>query len=113
CTGSARGWRFPMSQEPLPPATRPAIAVVEIDATFTRPAAIVSAMLSVGHDAITQVARGAVWEGEDDFRLAPELAAHAGRMALLWARTAQHLQCQEPRSRHSRPHTPTDLARSA
>jgi hypothetical protein len=102
-----------MSQEPFPPTTRPAMAVVEIDAAFTRPAAIVSAMLSVGHEAITQVARGAIWEGEDDIRLVPELAAHAGRMALLWARTAQHLQCQEQMSRRLRPHTQADLARSA
>jgi hypothetical protein len=92
--------------------SRPAaLTTIEIDPALTRPSAIVAAMLGAGHAAIAGAA-GATWEGEEGLAFAPEVAAHAGRMALLWQRTARHLQYREQRTRRSRPQKPGDPAQS-
>jgi len=86
---------------------------VEVNPALTCPQAIVAGLLAAGHTAIARVADGAIWHGELDIVLDAELKAPAERMALLWQRTARHMQCRRPDPRQSRPHRPTDPARSA
>lgn len=71
------------------------VDLIEVDSALTRPKAIVAALLAAGHAAIARVADGAVWEEESDIVIEPTIQAHAERMALIWQRTAQHLQSQQ------------------
>lgn len=92
--------------ENSPPQAPPGFSTLEIDPALTRPKAIVAAMIAAGHAAIARVAAGATWESEWDIVLDSGLEAHAGRMALIWQRTAQHLECQRPRASRLLPHSP-------
>jgi hypothetical protein len=90
------------------------LATVELDGGLVEPAAIVAGLLAAGHRAVQLLAAGnLVWENEPDLAIAPGAAAHAERMALLWQRTARHLQCRKRRPRRSHPHRPVDPARSS
>lgn len=89
------------------------LATLEIDELLREPSAIVAGMLATGHAAISKIAAGAVWEDERDLAIAPDLEAHAERMALLWSRTARHLQCREPKPKRKPPPTPADPAQTS
>jgi hypothetical protein len=91
---------------------REGFALVEILAGLRRDA-VVAAMLAAGNAAVVRVAQGAVWEGEADIAVPIEAAAEAGRLALLWERTAQHMQHRQLGARPSRPHKSADPARNA
>ena len=90
------------------------LGTVQLEGGLVEPAAILAGLLAAGHRAIQLLASGnVVWEDEPDLAIAPGAAAHAERMALLWQRTAWHLQCRERRPRRSRPHRPGDPERSS
>lgn len=88
------------------------LATVEVDGALTQPSALVAAMLGAGHAAIARIAAGSVWEDETGLVFPPGVEAHAERMALLWQRTARHLQCREGNARQSRAHCSSDPERS-
>lgn len=88
-----------MKEQPTRAEAPAWIATVEIEPEFRDRRAIIAALLAAGHKAIELICAGAAWEDEGRMALAPQARAHAGRMALLWQRTARHLQHQAQRPR--------------
>jgi hypothetical protein len=68
------------------------IGVMLIDDNYSKPHAIIAAMMAAAHEAAAQIADGAAWETDEEIAVGPSAKPHALRMAQVWRYAANHLQ---------------------